>query len=727
MKAVANRDDFGAPAATAPAGTPTYEFDGIAVDTARLAVTRAGVPIDLEPKVFDVLVFLITHRERLVTKDELLDAVWRDTFVTPNALTRAVGQLRKALGDDAGTPRYIETVAKRGYRFLVPVSLVSPRSVAGGEPLAAPAARPEPAAGQPAVLRSRRRSAAVILPALLVVGGLTWQVSRVGPGAGTSPSPRPLTADMRHYYMFPALSNGGGLVAYSYAREGFMEVFVRGLAEGSSERQITSDGGGNIQAAFSPDGRWLAYHSRRKGGIWVVPSTGGVPQQVANFGAFPSWAPDNETLVFTSVGSLSSQGQLWTVRRGSPPAPLTQAGNPLGGHTAPAWSHDGRFIVFRVGRDAIREIWLVGRDGGTPSLIAGNATPSTPRFAPDDRAIYWIGVTADSTPCLMRVNLTAAGQTVGTPTEVLPMPGYYPESFSIGRDHTAVFALVRGRVNLWSIDLDPAGDAGVPKQLTFDDAGNSAPSYGPDGRIAFVQAGPSRRATAWLMDEDGSNREQLLAGYQGWTLVPQWDSRGSRLFVTLADAEKQPLSFAWVDLATRKATRFAVAPDGGSNWPTLSPDAKRVAFHVIDSRGVINVWIQDLDTGSRRQITFDGESMSYPRWSRDGKWLAVNVKRGNSANVGVVPVAGGDVEHLTSGAGQRWPYSFSPDHDRVAFAESAGGVWNIRAVSRSTGIVTTLTQFPSGVARYPAWSPAGDRIVFERSEETSGLWTAKLR
>jgi DNA-binding winged helix-turn-helix (wHTH) protein len=120
MKAVANRDDFGAPAATAPAGTPTYEFDGIAVDTARLAVTRAGVPIDLEPKVFDVLVFLITHRERLVTKDELLDAVWRDTFVTPNALTRAVGQLRKALGDDAGTPRYIETVAKRGYRFPCP-------------------------------------------------------------------------------------------------------------------------------------------------------------------------------------------------------------------------------------------------------------------------------------------------------------------------------------------------------------------------------------------------------------------------------------------------------------------------------------------------------------------------------------------------------------------------------------------------------------------------------
>jgi Tol biopolymer transport system component len=84
------------------------------------------------------------------------------------------------------------------------------------------------------------------------------------------------------------------------------------------------------------------------------------------------------------------------------------------------------------------------------------------------------------------------------------------------------------------------------------------------------------------------------------------------------------------------------------------------------------------------------------------------------------------VEQLTSGPGQRWPYTFSPDNHRVAFATGARGVWNIQAVSRRTKEVKALTTFTSGAARFPAWSPRGDRIVFVRAEGTSGLWTAKL-
>src|SRR5262245_20872412 len=100
---------------------PTYTFAGISVDRRRLTAMKDGAAIDLEPKAFDVLLFLIDHRDRLVTKDELLNAVWKDTFVTPNVLTRAVAQVRRALGDDAGEPRIIETASKRGYRFIAPL------------------------------------------------------------------------------------------------------------------------------------------------------------------------------------------------------------------------------------------------------------------------------------------------------------------------------------------------------------------------------------------------------------------------------------------------------------------------------------------------------------------------------------------------------------------------------------------------------------------------------
>src|SRR5512139_3273800 len=100
-----------------------YEFGDVRVHLRRVEVRRAGDVVALEPKAFDVLRHLLENRDRLVTKDELLDVVWSGTFVTPNVLTRAVAQLRKALGDDAFEARYIQTVARRGYRFIAPAGV----------------------------------------------------------------------------------------------------------------------------------------------------------------------------------------------------------------------------------------------------------------------------------------------------------------------------------------------------------------------------------------------------------------------------------------------------------------------------------------------------------------------------------------------------------------------------------------------------------------------------
>ena len=107
-----------------------YQFHDVRVDLGRMAALRGDSAIPLEPKAFDVLVYLIEHRDRVVTKDELLDAIWTGTFVTPNVLSRAVAQIRKALGDESQDARYIETVAKRGYRFIAPVTVVA----SAGEP-----------------------------------------------------------------------------------------------------------------------------------------------------------------------------------------------------------------------------------------------------------------------------------------------------------------------------------------------------------------------------------------------------------------------------------------------------------------------------------------------------------------------------------------------------------------------------------------------------------------
>ena len=108
-----------------PASNPkppvAYRFDDVVVERDNFRVLKSGQAKTLEPRAFDVLIFLLDHRGRVVEKQELFDRVWKETFVSDGALTRIVNQIRHAVGDDPASPRYIETVHKRGYRLIADV------------------------------------------------------------------------------------------------------------------------------------------------------------------------------------------------------------------------------------------------------------------------------------------------------------------------------------------------------------------------------------------------------------------------------------------------------------------------------------------------------------------------------------------------------------------------------------------------------------------------------
>ena len=105
-------------------------FDSFELDEADARLTRTGQPVALPPRPFAVLCALARTPHMLVTKDALLDSVWGHRFVTDSVLKTAVSDVRAALGDDPKEPRYIETVSRRGYRFIAtPVHLSSPRHV----------------------------------------------------------------------------------------------------------------------------------------------------------------------------------------------------------------------------------------------------------------------------------------------------------------------------------------------------------------------------------------------------------------------------------------------------------------------------------------------------------------------------------------------------------------------------------------------------------------------
>ena len=96
-------------------------FDCFELDEADARLARAGEPVPLAPKPFAVLCALARKPDKLVTKNELLDAVWGHRFVTDSVLKSAISEVRAALGDDPKQPRYIETVSRRGYRFIAAV------------------------------------------------------------------------------------------------------------------------------------------------------------------------------------------------------------------------------------------------------------------------------------------------------------------------------------------------------------------------------------------------------------------------------------------------------------------------------------------------------------------------------------------------------------------------------------------------------------------------------
>jgi len=107
-------------------GAPQWLFEPFRLDPVNARLWRGAEAVALQPRVFDVLHYLVTHPNRLVTKDELLDAVWPETAVSEAVVRVAIGALRKALDDTTRTPRFIATVPRRGYRFVAPVTGLTP-------------------------------------------------------------------------------------------------------------------------------------------------------------------------------------------------------------------------------------------------------------------------------------------------------------------------------------------------------------------------------------------------------------------------------------------------------------------------------------------------------------------------------------------------------------------------------------------------------------------------
>src|SRR6185503_12585210 len=169
-------------------GKTIYRFDDIEIDPSRACVKRNGHEQHLRQQTFHVLLYLLEQRERVVTKEELLSAIWHDTAVTDNALVQCIADIRKALGDDPRQPRFIKTAPKIGYLFIGAVEEHHTNGLTDDE-LAAevelsnrpgPPLVPHRVFSRPATRFFGRKRSVVILLGIILIGIVALSVITIG-------------------------------------------------------------------------------------------------------------------------------------------------------------------------------------------------------------------------------------------------------------------------------------------------------------------------------------------------------------------------------------------------------------------------------------------------------------------------------------------------------------------------------------------------------------------
>lgn len=716
-----------------------FEFDDVAVDPANAQILKGGRPVAVEPKAFRVLLVLLEQRGRLVEKDDLLSTVWPGTFVTENALTREIALLRRVLGDDSKAAKYIETVPKRGYRFIAPVTVRDHNvstSTNGVGIVSVPAEQ------TPSVLRKVWLPWTLLAIAIVVLSaiGLWWISTAFVP---QEPRATQITSS-RGMDGYPSFSPDGNTLAYSSDIGGKFEIYLKQLTAGGHVVQLTSDGSQNIQPAWSSDGEQIAFHSQDKGGIWIMPALGGVARQLSPFGSSPAWSPDGTEIAFQSDSprdlSASSSvsigpSTLWIVKvQSGEKRQLTQPNVPRGGHNSPAWSPDGKYLAFTATSiSSGADLWSVAVDGGAPVLITNAGSFYNPVYARDEKSLY-VGAIRGATDFGIW-QFPIIGNTVSTLGKKIfsSLPAMSRELAISADGRKIAFSSVTTVSNLYSLPMSGPEPAGEPVAITNDTRFRKAnPSFSPDGRrLLYDVFSSAQDGGIWMSDADGSNANLLTQNC--WQ--PIWLA-GSKEFMCFSGvhANNRDCNAAgcvavnvWkvhVDTETREQL-LQLRQD--ASCFNITDNGKRIAF-ASQKGGPLNVWSVSQDDPTPHQLTFDRELAGFPVWSPNGKSLAFQSRRGDNTYVYLMQ-PGHEPVQLTSATGDSWANSWSPDGNKVLFAGRRNGVWNLWWISSSNKQEKQLTHYTDAnhFVRYPVWSPTGQAIVYEYAENRSNVWMIELR
>jgi Tol biopolymer transport system component/DNA-binding winged helix-turn-helix (wHTH) protein len=580
-------------------------FEGFEADLHTEELFKSGRKLRLPQQSFRVLAMLLERPGHLVAREQLRARLWPAGALVEydQGLNAAVNRLREALGDSAEAPRFIETLPRRGYRFIAAIEQEVSRPSAAPEP-APPnsVAAVEPTTHSRAPTRSRLLlMGAAGLVALLFIAGTLWVMTH-HPAVSRFPAGRSVLplASLPGQAVGPTFSPDGSEIAFAWngagGESGLFDLYVKSLG---SERllRLTHHPAAMIRPAWSPDGRMIAFLRREADqvGLFVVPALGGSERRLVSGGVVTdgfsqiSWSPDGRVLAYAGYGSTgAAQIQLVSLdslsTRPLSPAPGCQAA------AQPAFSPDGtQMALVCVSSTAVYSIDVVGLpDGPVRRLASVQGYPQGLAWVPDGSRLIFSKNPGDEGELWQ---VTLSGEMTQLPFgEEGGAPAVAPRG---GR-----MAYVRGRsnVDIWRMDLTAAHPEESAAKLIYSTRVQVNPRYSPDGTHIAFQSNRSGSSEIWITDAQGAEPDRL--------------------------------------------TSFNGPYTGGPSWCS---DGRRIAF---DSRasGVSEIYVEDVSERVPRRVVTSRDNLSIPAWSQDCRWLFASEE---NYRLYRLPAAGGPAERFT--------------------------------------------------------------------------------
>ena len=673
----------------------TVRFSLFELDLDARELRKSGVRIKLQEQPFQILALLLERPGAIVTREELQKKLWPGgTFVDFDlGLNSAVKKLRQALGDDSENPRFVETLYRRGYRFIAPVNGYSDSGqiqLVESVPAAAALAPPASAASGPSIWRR----GFVYLAIAIFLAAVAILVLRLVP----SPQPTVLGYTQITHDGLPKkeiVTDGQRL----YFQEVQGDHFVVGqVSVAGGETSVVPTPFENIDiVAVAPNGSAIlggSFEGTGKGHeVWSIPLPSGAPRRLGDYVAdSATWSPDGSQLIFSrgpdiylaksdgsdshklaSVGSqvyslrFSRDGRrlrfdvvdprngdstLWEMRSDATNLhPLLPGWNPNPRECCGNWTPDGRYFVFQSYRDGRLSLWALaeksawlGGEVKPVQLTNGPLQFGSPVASNDGKRIFAVGMQP-------RCELVRYDGKSG----FLPfLDSISASDIAFSADGKWVAYVTVPERQLWRSKID--GSERVP--LTFEAVEAGLPKWSPDGeQIAFMGATLKTGWRSYLIASDGTGLRELIPGAEAG-YDPGWSPDGKSIVLTLNAAGgpgvlPEELGIVTVDLATSKVTPVPGAKQLFS--PRWSPDGKYIAAITDDSAKLML-----FDRISQQWRELVSMPIGYPSWSHDGQYIYFDTTFTEDANFFRLRISDGKLERLVSlkGLRQYWGGAF---------------------------------------------------------------------